>query len=63
MTVKSGTMVNPQQNTAIDLSKVEFTKKTPSDVFIQAAQVGLYAMAAGALALSLFAATRAIRRK
>ena len=61
--VKSGTMVNPQQNTAIDLSTVNFTKKTPADVFIQAAQVGLYAMAAGALVLSLVAASRAIRRK
>ena len=61
--VKSGTMVNPQQNTAIDLSTVNFTKKTPADVFIQAAQVGLYAMAAGALVLSAVAASRAIRRK
>jgi len=63
VSVKSGTMVDPQQNTAIDISKVKFTKKTPADVFIQAAQVGLYAMAAGALALSLLAASRAIRRK
>ena len=63
LSVKSGTMVDPQQNTAIDISKVNFTKKTPADVFIQAAQVGLYAMAAGALALSLLAASRAIRRK
>ena len=61
--VKSGTMVNPKQNTAIDLSTVNFTKKTPADVFIQAAQVGLYAMAAGALVLSAVAASRAIRRK
>ena len=61
--VNSGTMVNPQQNTAIDLSTVNFTKKTPADVFIQAAQVGLYAMAAGALVLSAVAASRAIRRK
>lgn len=63
VTVKSGTMVNPQQNTAIDLSTVNFTKKTPADAFIQAAQVGLYAMAAGAFALSLVAVSRAIRRK
>ena len=63
VTVKSGTMVNPQQNTAIDLSNVKITKKTPADVFIQAAQVGLYAMAAGALVLSVIAASRAIRRK
>lgn len=63
VTVKSGTMVDPKQNTAIDISNVKFSKKTPADVFIQAAQVGLYAMAAGALALSLLAASRAIRRK
>jgi len=63
VTVKTGTAVNPQQNTAIDISNVKLTKKTPADVFIQAAQVGLYAMAAGALFLSLVAASRAIRRK
>jgi hypothetical protein len=63
VTVKSGTLVNPKQNTAIDLTTVEFTKKTPADAFIQAAQVGLYAMAAGAVVLSAVAASRAIRRK
>ncbi len=63
VTVKTGTMVNPKQNTAIDLTNVKITKKTPADMFIQAAQVGLYAMAAGALALSVVAASRAIRRK
>lgn len=61
--IKTGTMVNLQQNSAIDLNNVKITKKTPADVFIQAAQVGLYAMAAGALALSVVAASRAIRRK
>lgn len=63
VTSKAGTLVNPEQNVPIDISNVQFTRKTPADVFIQAAQVGLYAMAVGAVALSLIAASRAIRRK
>jgi hypothetical protein len=59
----TGRAVNPQQNTPIDISRVRFTKKTPAEVFIQASQVGLYAMAAGAIVLGLIAASRAIRRK
>lgn len=59
----AGRQVNPEQNTAIDISTVNFTRKTPADAFIQSAAVGLYAMAAGAVALAIFAATRAIRRK
>ena len=62
-TSKPGTLVNPQQNAPIDISNVQFTQKTPADMFIQAAQVGLYAMGVGAIALSLIAASRAIRRK
>ncbi len=63
VTPKAGTMVNPNQNAPIDISKAQFTKKTPADMFLQAAQVGLYAMGVGAIALSLIAATRSIRRK
>lgn len=59
----TGRAVNPQQNSPIDISKVRFTRKTPAEVFIQASQVGLYAMAAGAIVLGLIAASRAIRRK
>lgn len=59
----SGTAVNPERNIPIDISSVKFSRKTPADTFIQAAQVGLYAMAAGAFALSLVAVSRAIRRK
>lgn len=59
----TGRAVNPQQNAPIDISKVRFTRKTPAEVFIQASQVGLYAMAAGAIVLGLIAASRAIRRK
>jgi hypothetical protein len=61
--LRTGTLVDPSRNTAIDISKVKITKRTPADVFIQAAQVGLYAMAAGALVLTVLAASRAIRRK
>ena len=63
VTSKAGTLVNPKQNVPIDISNVQFTRKTPADMFIQAAQVGLYAMGVGAIALALIAASRAIRRK
>ena len=59
----NGTAVYPEQNVPIDISNVKLTRKTPADVFIQASQVGLFVMAAGALALSAVAASRAIRRK
>jgi hypothetical protein len=59
----TGRQVNPERNTAIDISNVNFTRKTPADAFIQASQVGLYAMAVGAVVLALVAASRAIRRK
>ena len=58
-----GTVVYPERNVKIDISKVNFTRKTPADAFIQASQVGLYVMGAGALALSAIAVSRAIRRK
>jgi hypothetical protein len=61
--LKTGTLIDPTQNTAIDISKVRITKRTPADVFIQAAQVGLFAMAGGAVLLSVLAVSRAIRRK
>ena len=63
VTPKAGTMVDPKLNAPIDISKAQFTKKTPADMFLQAAQVGLYAMGVGAIALALIAATRSIRRK
>lgn len=59
----TGRQVDPERNVAIDISNVNFTRKTPADAFIQSAAVGLYAMAAGAVVLAIFAATRAIRRK
>ena len=59
----TGRAVNPQQNIPIDISQVRFNRKSPAEVFIQASQVGLYAMAAGAIILGLITASRAIRRK
>jgi len=59
----SGTAVNPERNIPIDISSVKFSRKTPADTFIQAAQVGLVAMGVGAVALTVVAATRSIRRK
>jgi hypothetical protein len=63
LAVANGTAVYPERNVPIDISNVKFTRKTPADVFIQASQVGLSVMAAGALVLSAIAASRAIRRK
>jgi hypothetical protein len=69
VSVSNGTAVSPERavyperNVPIDISNVKLTRKTPADVFIQASQVGLYAMAGGALVLSAIAASRAIRRK
>ena len=59
----SGTAVNPERNIPIDISSVKFSRKSPADTFIQAAQVGLVAMGVGAVALTVVAATRSIRRK
>lgn len=61
--VMEGTAVFPERNIPIDISNVKLTRRTPADVFIQASQFGLSLMAAGALALTAVAASRAIRRK
>jgi hypothetical protein len=58
-----GTVVFPERNAPIDISNVKLNRKTPADAFLQAAQFGLSVMAAGALALTAVAASRAIRRK
>lgn len=57
------TMVDPRKNTPIEISNARFTKRTPAEVFIQAAQIGMYAMAIGAIVLGLVAGSRAIRRR
>ena len=62
-TQTSGVQVFPEQNLPIDISHANFERQTPADVFIQAAQVGLIAMAGGAVVLGGVAASRAIRRK
>lgn len=58
-----GTPINPEQSVPINIQQASFNEPTPAEVFIQASQVGLYVMGAGALALGAVAGSRAIRRK
>ncbi|WP_296632455.1 hypothetical protein [Rhodoluna sp.] len=59
----TGVSINPVGGAAIDISTFNSDAKTPAETFIEAAYVGLGAMAIGALALGITAGTRAIRRK
>ena len=59
----TGTSINPVGGAAIDISSMNPEAKTPAETFIEAAYVGLGAMAFGAIALAIAAGTRSIRRK
>ena len=52
---------DPNANQPIDMQNINPTKKTPADVFIESAQVGVGAMAAGAAILGVTAAVRGSR--
>jgi hypothetical protein len=52
---------NPNANEPINVQNINPTKKTPADVFIESAQVGVGAMAAGAAILGVTAAVRGSR--
>jgi hypothetical protein len=54
---------SPKVGAEIDISKAGANSKTPAETFIEAAYVGLGAMALGAIALAISAGTRSIRRK
>jgi hypothetical protein len=52
---------DPNANEPINVQTINPTKKTPADVFIESAQVGVGAMAAGAAILGVTAAVRGSR--
>jgi hypothetical protein len=52
---------DPTANEPINVQNINPTKKTPADVFIESAQVGVGAMAAGAAILGVTAAVRGSR--
>lgn len=52
---------DPNANEPINVQNITPTKKTPADVFIESAQVGVGAMAAGAAILGVTAAVRGSR--
>jgi len=52
---------DPNANEPINVQTINPTKKTPADVFIESAQVGAGAMAAGAAILGVTAAVRGSR--
>ena len=52
---------DPNANEPIKVENINPTKKTPADVFIESAQVGVGAMAAGAAILGVTAAVRGSR--
>jgi hypothetical protein len=52
---------DPNANMPIEMQNIHPTKKTPADVFIESAQIGVGAMAAGAAVLGVTAAVRGVR--
>lgn len=52
---------DPNANQPIDMQNINPTSKTPADVFMESAQVGVGAMAAGAAVLGVTAAVRGAR--
>ena len=56
-------MIDPEKNVEIDISTVSSARKTPAEVFIESATMGLFAMGFGAVGLGVVAGTRAIRRR
>ncbi|MFM6971808.1 MAG: hypothetical protein ACKOWH_04385 [Rhodoluna sp.] len=61
--ISPGTPVNPEENSPITIQQISFDQSTPAEVFLQASQVGLYVMGAGAVALGVLAGASIIRRK
>ena len=52
---------DPNANKPIEMQNIHPTSKTPADVFIESAQIGVGAMAAGAAVLGVTAAVRGVR--
>ncbi len=57
------TSFDPEQNLPVEIGTSKAGSKTPADIFIESATVGLIAMGVGAISLGAIAGTRAIRRK
>jgi hypothetical protein len=57
------TSFDPEQNMPVEIGTSQAGSKTPADIFIESATVGLIAMGVGAISLGAIAGTRAIRRK
>ena len=56
-----GAHIDPAQVPAVDVAGIDPTAKTPADIFMESATIGLTAMGVGAIALGGFAGVRAIR--
>jgi hypothetical protein len=54
----NSSVFDPNANRPIEMQNVRPNKKTPADVFIESAQIGVGAMAAGAAVLGVTAAVR-----
>jgi hypothetical protein len=54
---------DPNANQPIEMQNVHPSRKTPADVFIESAQIGVGAMAAGAAVLGITAAVRGSRSR
>jgi len=55
--------IDPQASPAIELAGVKTSSKTPADIFMESATLGISAMAVGALAFGGVASVRAIRAR
>jgi hypothetical protein len=56
-----GAQIDPQNVPAVDVSGINPSAKTPADIFMESATIGLTAMGVGAIALGGVAGVRAIR--
>lgn len=55
--------INPHENMPVDPKTIGRAAKTPADTFFQVATVAMTTMAAGSVALGVFAIRRSIRNK
>jgi hypothetical protein len=53
--------IDPDANAPVQVKKLQSGEETPAETFMRSAQVGIIAMAAGALALGAWAAVKGVR--
>ena len=58
---KHAQQIDPRKVPAVDVAGIQPSPKTPADIFMESATIGLTAMGVGAIALGGFAGVRAIR--